>query len=152
MSSAFQYRPDALGHWEEKTALMKQPPDILVTHGPPRHCLDQQDFHRAGCPYLAEMVHQVRPGLMVFGHIHAAYGRDDIILDGVQRAYGDVMTGWAGWGMLVWMTISVAWGRVRSYVDRILPRRSHKITTFVNVAVVAGLQNELRNPPIVVEI
>lgn len=97
--SAFRYRPDAVGHCEEMLALMKPPPDILVTHGPPRHYLDQRVFHRAGCPYLAGMVHQVRPRLVVFGPIHAAYGRDDIILDGVQRAYGDVMAGWVGWGM-----------------------------------------------------
>ncbi|KAK8050081.1 hypothetical protein PG994_011811 [Apiospora phragmitis] len=150
--SAFQYRPDALDHWEEKMALMEQPPDILITHGPPRHYLDQRDFHRAGCPYLADMVHRLRPRLMVFGHIHAAYGRDDLILDAVQRAFGGVMTGWAGWGMLAWMAILVAWGRISYYLRNFTPLGEHKITTFVNAAVVVGQQNELRNPPIVVEI
>ncbi|KAK8055754.1 hypothetical protein PG993_000981 [Apiospora rasikravindrae] len=150
--SAFQYRPDALDHWEEKMALIEQPPDILVTHGPPRHYLVQRDFHRAGCPYLAEMVHRLRPRLMVFGHIHAAYGREDRILDGVQRVYDEVMTGWAGWGMLARMAISVVWGRFNYYLSKCLSRREQKITTFVNAAVVAGQQNELHNPPIVVEI
>ncbi|KAK7940758.1 uncharacterized protein PG986_013145 [Apiospora aurea] len=150
--SAFQYRPDALDHWEEKMALMKQPPDILVTHGPPRHYLDQRDFHRAGCPYLAEMVHRLRPRLVVFGHIHAAYGREDLVLDGVQRAYGEVMTGWSGWGMLAWMAISVACGRISYYLSKFLSQGEQKMTTFVNAAVVAGQQNELCNPPIVVEI
>ncbi|KAK8088544.1 hypothetical protein PG997_003505 [Apiospora hydei] len=150
--SAFQYRLDAVDHWEERMALMEQPPDILVTHAPPRNYLDQRDFHLAGCPYLAETVHRLRPRLMVFGHIHVAYGREDIILDGVQRAYGKVMTGWAGWGMLAWMAISVACCRIASYLSKFLPRREQKITTFVNAAVVAGQQNELRNPPIVVDI
>ncbi|KAK7988235.1 hypothetical protein PG989_008550 [Apiospora arundinis] len=152
--SAFQYRPDAVDHWEDKMALMEQPPDILVTHGPPRHHLDQRDFHRAGCPYLAEMVHRLRPRLMVFGHIHAAYGREDVTLDGVQRAYEEVMTGWAGWGMLAWMAISVAWGKAGYHLRNLMSRSERKVTvtTFVNAAVVAGPQNELHNPPIVVEL
>lgn len=62
------------------------------------------------------------------------------------------MTGWAGWGMLAWMAISVAWGRFSYYLDKLLPQKGRKTTTFANAAVVAGLQNELRNPPIVVEI
>ncbi len=149
--SAFQYRPDALDHWEERTALMARNPDILVTHGPPRHHLDQRDFHRAGCPYLAEWVYHLRPRLMVFGHIHASYGREDVVLDGVQRAYSEIMTGWSGWGALAWMAILAAWGRLVSILGGNLWRDS-KVTTFVNAAVVAGPQNELRNPPIVVEI
>lgn len=153
-TSAFQYRPNALDHWDHKMGdLIGGSPrlDILVTHGPPRHHLDQRDFYRAGCPYLADKVYDLRPRLMVFGHIHAAYGREDTILDGVQKAYGDVMIGWSGWGTLAWMAISVAWGRVSSMLNQCV-QRDDRLTTFVNAAVVAGRENELRNPPIVVEI
>ena len=51
---------------------------------------------------------------MVFGHIDVAYGREDTVLDSVQRLYSEVMTGWSGWGMLTWMAVLVAWGRMDS--------------------------------------
>lgn len=47
--------------------------DILVTHGPPKHCRD------GGCgdPALATYVQWVKPKLHVFGHVHHARGVTD---------------------------------------------------------------------------
>ncbi|KJR89658.1 uncharacterized protein SPSK_06407 [Sporothrix schenckii 1099-18] len=47
--SAFQYRPDCPTHWSQRLRAFSpaQPPDILVTHGPPKLHRDQRDFYRA---------------------------------------------------------------------------------------------------------
>ncbi|EQK99589.1 phosphoesterase [Ophiocordyceps sinensis CO18] len=146
--SAFQYLPSNSRHWEDVFASADITPHIVVTHGPPYLHLDRRDFHRAGCPYLAEEVYRIRPRLHVFGHIHASYGREDVVLDGVQRTYEEVMTGWAGWASLVGMAIVIAWARV----ERVLRGPGQeKTTTFVNAAVVGGPHNELQNAPTVIE-
>ncbi|KAL1867251.1 hypothetical protein VTK73DRAFT_4264 [Phialemonium thermophilum] len=148
---AFQYRPeDVASHWEGKIGLPT--PDVLVTHGPPRLHLDSRDFHRAvGCPYLAECVAEIRPRLAVFGHIHVSYGREDVILDGLQRALEKVDVGWGRWGTVIWMATLLLWERVGSRIP--VPRR-HKdtLTTFVNAAVVGGPRNELVNQPAVIKL
>ena len=45
--------------------------DILVTHCPPQHILDD---HGLGCPELADCVVHVQPRLHVFGHKHDSRG------------------------------------------------------------------------------
>ncbi|KJZ73116.1 hypothetical protein HIM_07500 [Hirsutella minnesotensis 3608] len=144
--SAFQYPPNNTTHWENVFQDIPKDIDIIITHGPPRLHLDKRDFHRAGCPYLAEEIYRIRPRLNVFGHIHASYGREDVVLDGVESAYQTVMIGWAGWGTILWMGIKVAVGRVKKSLG--LPG-SGKTTSFVNAAAVGGPSNELRNDPIV---
>jgi len=149
--SAFQYRPDDENHWAARFASLDEIPDIVVTHGPPKHHLDARDFHRAGCSYLAEEIARIRPRLVVFGHIHASYGREDVVLDDVQRGYEEVMTGWAGWERIVWMTVLVFWRKVTA-MFRGSHVRGDKTATFVNAAVAGGAKNELRNEPIVVKL
>jgi predicted phosphohydrolase len=63
---------DRKRHW----ARIPEGLDILVTHGPPFAILDHgpRSERREGCPQLFEAVFQARPGLHVFGHIHAGYG------------------------------------------------------------------------------
>ncbi|KIH87414.1 hypothetical protein SPBR_05158 [Sporothrix brasiliensis 5110] len=156
--SAFQYRPDCPTHWSERLRAFSpaQPPDILVTHGPPKLHRDQRDFYRAGCAYLAEQVARLRPRLCVFGHIHAAYGREDVLVDAVRWQHDTVAIGWAGWAGVVWMLMLVVWAKTTAMLAaplRIMGiRHDEKVTTFVNAAVVGGPDNKLRNPPIVVEI
>jgi hypothetical protein len=87
----------------------------------------------------------------VFGHIHASYGREDVVLNGVQKAYEEVMTEWAGWERVIWMAALVLWTRLRGSIG-IFGAREEKTTTFVNAAFVGGAKNELRNDPIVVEL
>lgn len=148
--SAFQYRLDDVNHWSSRFAsLHHSKPDILVTHSPPRHHLDARGFYRAGCPYLAEEVASLCPRLVVFGHIHASYGREDVVMDGVQRSYELIMTGWAGWGRLVWMTALVAWARLKRLCR--VESSTAKTTTFVNAAVVGVPKNELKNDAITVK-
>jgi hypothetical protein len=147
--SAFQYHPSDSRHWDGIFASLDRKPQIVVTHGPPRLHLDSRDFHRAGCPYLAEEVYRLRPRLHIFGHIHAASGREDVVLDKMQRAYAEVMTGWASWGTLVWMAIMLAWARVKY---AFFGQGEDKNTTFINAALVGGPDNELRNAPIVIDI
>ncbi|KAI8714035.1 Metallophos domain-containing protein [Fusarium sp. LHS14.1] len=148
-TSAFQYRPDDELQWSTLFSSLDIKPDIVVTHGPPRHHLDARDFHRAGCPYLAEEIAQICPRLVVFGHIHVSYGREDVVLDAVQRAYEEVMTGWAGWMTVGWMAIAVLRAKLKGLV---LPNRDQERTIFVNASVVSGPDNALENEPIVVEL
>ncbi|KAG6368798.1 hypothetical protein INS49_003012 [Diaporthe citri] len=146
--SAFQYRPDNHSHWAERLGSLT--PDILVSHSPPKLHLDLRDFHRAGCPYLAEEVNRIRPRLVVFGHIHASYGREDVVLNATRAAYDQVLIGWGGWETVLRMAILVLWAKVEGLFERGRPK--DKSTAFVNAAVVGGANNELRNPPVVVEL
>lgn len=146
--SAFQYRPDNHSHWTERLGPLT--PDILVSHGPPKLHLDSRDFHRAGCPYLAEEVTRIRPRLVVFGHIHASYGREDVVLDAARSAYDAVLIGWGGWETLARMAVLVLWAKLKAFSG--WGRQKEKTTAFVNAAVVGGPGNELRNPPVVVEL
>lgn len=148
-NSAFQYHPNNPQHWEHVFATLKGKLDILITHGPPKLHLDKRDVHRAGCPYLAEEISRLRPRISVFGHIHASYGREDVVLDSAQRIYEEAMIGWAGWSSLVWMTVLVAWTRIKALVRK---QSDNKLTTFINAAVVGGPRNELQNEPIVIDI
>lgn len=151
--SAFQYPPESPDLWHDKLSAQKDhlPPDILITHGPPKLHLDKRDFHRAGCPYLSVEVARLRPRLHVFGHIHAAHGREEVVLDGVQRAYEDVMVGWGGWATLARMAALVALASAWWVVRGCRPVEGSG-TTFVNAAVVGGRRNELVHEPVVVEL
>ncbi|TPX13864.1 uncharacterized protein E0L32_005808 [Thyridium curvatum] len=150
--SAFQYRPDSAENtWERILGSTSPKPDIIITHGPPRLHLDARDFHRAGCPHLAEHIARIRPRLHVFGHIHACCGREDIVLDRVQRYYEDVMNQWAGWGAVLSLAWLVAWDLVARVLLRVRRDRG-PITAFINASIVGGPQNEIRNRPVEIEI
>ncbi|KAL9620013.1 MAG: hypothetical protein Q9160_005390 [Pyrenula sp. 1 TL-2023] len=63
--------------------------DILVTHTPPKwhHDLSHPPWNGHGCEWLLKECWRVKPTLHVFGHIHAAPGREAVFWDDVQRAY-----------------------------------------------------------------
>lgn len=149
--SAFQYSPDPQ-FWTQVFAPLRTKPDILVTHGPPKFHLDARDFHRAGCPYLSGEVARIRPRLHVFGHIHASYGREDAVLDGMQRAYEDVMLGWGSWGAVGWMLACTIWEELALILRGFRPREVKLTTTFINAAVVGGSANKLANPAVVFDL
>lgn len=149
--SAFQYGPDP-DFWAERLASLGTTPNVLVTHGPPKFHLDARDFHRAGCPYLAQEVARIRPRLHVFGHIHASYGREDAVLDGMQRAFEDVMVGWGGWETVGWMMARTIWEGLTWLLRGFRTREADLTTTFINAAVVGGPQNGLLNQAMVFEL
>lgn len=149
--SAFQYPPNDPDPWGEKFASLKSAPDIVVTHGPPKLHLDARDFHRAGCPYLSQEISLLKPKLHVFGHIHTGYGREDVVLDAAQRAYEDIMIGWAGWEAVVWMATLVLWSKIW-WLLRGGKSLQGRPTTFINAALVGGSKNKLVHQPIVFDL
>jgi hypothetical protein len=54
--------------------------DILISHGPPLGILDivPGSNHHAADPELLQAVQRVQPMLHVFGHIHGAYGNEEL--------------------------------------------------------------------------
>ncbi|KAJ0118524.1 hypothetical protein J7T55_009307 [Diaporthe amygdali] len=147
-TSAFQYQSDP-EYWTETFAPLRTIPDILVTHGPPKFHLDARGAQRAGCPYLSWEVARMRPRLHVFGHIHASYGCEDAVLDGMQRAYEEVMTGWGGWETVGWMTVRTIWEQLAWLFRGFRVRQECLTTTFINAAVVGGPDNSLVNQAVV---
>lgn len=85
----FERRDPELGYPEAKRTWAKIPDklDVLITHGPPKDILDlAPGERRVGCPILRERVLKVKPKLHLFGHIHGAYGVDEV--EGVR--FGNV--------------------------------------------------------------
>lgn len=48
--------------------------DILVTHVPPKYCLDGANGENRGCQALLDRLNDVSVKLHCFGHIHSGYG------------------------------------------------------------------------------
>lgn len=141
---AFQYSP-IRDIW---TNAVPNDTDILLVHGPPKGHLDSTG---KGCPHLLREIRRVRPRLVVFGHIHAGYGREEISYDdGVQRAYDSVMTTDRGLGAVVsasfwvglqWLCLVLSMGHCS--MDK--PGDA----TFVNAAVLGVQGKEQREPMII---
>lgn len=49
--------------------------DVLLTHAPPLGPHAGSDFAHRGCPHLTSFIRQVRPKLVVHGHIHEYEGK-----------------------------------------------------------------------------
>lgn len=141
--SAFQHLPSE-DVWTEKVPIHT---DIILTHGPPRGHLD--GFKKSGCAFLSQEVVRVRPGLVVYGHIHVGHGIEDMVYDRVWTKYEQILGQRGGWGCLVGMAWAIIWGYLipRSWQQ---PERG---TTFVNAAVVEGWENHIvKNEAVVVQI
>ena len=138
--SAFQYS-SLEDPWTGKV-----PPntDILLTHGPPRGYLDGPK--KAGCASLAQEVMQARPQLVVCGHIHVGYGKQEVVYDGVEKAFEDIMQHRGSWGALCKMAGKVLLG----YSVPTIWRKKEKSTTFVNAAVVEGWKDHVARKKAVV--
>lgn len=62
-------------HWD----LIPETVDVLLTHGPPSGVLDLcADGERAGCVDLLNKVKKIKPRIHAFGHIHEAYGMEEL--------------------------------------------------------------------------
>ncbi|MBC8147590.1 MAG: metallophosphatase domain-containing protein [Bacteroidetes bacterium] len=64
--------PDIKLHWDD----IPVNTDILITHGPPFGTLDKVigRTDNLGCEELAKRIHEIKPKIHVFGHIHSGYG------------------------------------------------------------------------------
>jgi Calcineurin-like phosphoesterase len=72
--------------------------DILLTHGPPKWHLDANAL---GDEYLLRELSRLKPKLIVFGHIHAGYGREVVTFDQVGNAFEDIVFGKKGaWSLM----------------------------------------------------
>ena len=144
MHSAFQY-PRNNDFWSKN--VIPDNTDILLTHGPPWGHLDGA-LH-LGCRYLAQAVEELRPRLVVCGHVHAGYGEKKVRYDNLRRLYDDVERGWSGWGAIPLMLLQLvgvkAASALRSAIGSPKPGRC---TQLINAAVV-GDDGKVRNLPVV---
>lgn len=74
---AFNLQPDEL---RDKWALIPEGIDILVVHGPPFGFGDavqrgKDDIELCGCKHLLARIQELKPRLVVFGHIHEGRGQ-----------------------------------------------------------------------------
>ncbi|HRJ31311.1 MAG: metallophosphatase domain-containing protein [Cyclobacteriaceae bacterium] len=61
---------------EQHTQKIPNDTDILITHGPPYGILDANvKGEHCGCPSLLSKIQEVKPKLLICGHIHEGYGR-----------------------------------------------------------------------------
>jgi hypothetical protein len=73
---AFNGRPDEL---KQKWALMPDALDVIMVHGPPHGYGDAVPrgggvMEHTGCPHLLRRIEEIRPRLVVYGHIHEGRG------------------------------------------------------------------------------
>lgn len=67
--------PDIARHW----ALIPDDTELLITHGPAWGILDQlRHGESVGCQDLLQRIQQVKPRIHVSGHIHEAYGAQQV--------------------------------------------------------------------------
>ncbi|KAJ6260156.1 rhamnogalacturonate lyase [Drechslerella dactyloides] len=128
---AFQYLRSE-DFWKDK---IPADVDILVTHGPPRHYLD----NHAGCISLLQDIWRVRPKLHVFGHIHSARGYHVLDFTPIQKKYEILSDGRGG----VWEMIVLAWSLVVAHLLSLAYiREGQHETILINAAMVKGLKND----------
>lgn len=141
---AFQY-PPIRDVW---TSTVPDDTDVLLVQGPPK---DYLDLEGKGCPNLLKEVRRVRPRLVVFGHIHAGHGREEVVWDrGVESAYGAAMVGSARWSAVMAATGWIVWEWAMAILC--LPprkRRNAAVGTLVNAAMLAGKDNTPQDPTVV---
>ncbi|KAL4923223.1 uncharacterized protein BDV17DRAFT_296559 [Aspergillus undulatus] len=89
--STFQYPPSSSQRtWSNK---VPSDTDIQIVHSPPCLHLDIDPspgangigLRHSGDAHLTTEIGRVRPRLIVFGHIHVGYGRENVVLDVVRR-------------------------------------------------------------------
>lgn len=141
---AFQYPPirDVWSH------TVPDDTDVLLVHGPPKGHLDLEG---KGCPKLLREIRRVRPRLVVFGHIHAGHGREDVVWDsGIQGAYDRTMMGDAKWGVVVAAIWWATWESVMLMPCLgLFKRRNAAVGTLINAAMLVGRDNKTMDATVV---
>ncbi|KAG5917596.1 hypothetical protein E4U42_007184 [Claviceps africana] len=122
--------------------------DILLTHGPPRAYLD---MNGKGCPHLLREIAKKRPPLVVFGHIHAGHGIQEVAYHGLEGGYQRVMADEGNWAvvlaMFFWLLVS--WSSTL-VPEALLPSRKPR-GRMVNAAI-GGATDQRQYPATVVQI
>jgi hypothetical protein len=138
---AFQY-PPIRDVW---TGVVPLAADVLLMHGPPRWHLDANAL---GDDFLLQELRRVNVKLVVFGRIHAGYGREVVQFNRVGNAFEDIVFRRKRLWLLAKMAPYLL--NTRIFGGRIGSRP--KVTELVNAAVVGGRHNEETRDPIIVHI
>lgn len=158
---AFQYELDE-DYWRDA---IPSDADVVVTHTPPKHILDQWDGNPEGCPSLYREIQRISPKLHVFGHVHPGYGRELVIWDTVSyeshslRHQFHEMKNTDGRisrlkmfslliiRMLICLMISIV-----NIFPALRRKRSGRKTIFVNAAAASPDGTYMKNSPVVVDL
>ena len=73
----FFFSDDVSGRYKQSIEQIPENTDVLITHRPPHHILDQAGNINYGCPDLLQRVLEITPRYHLFGHIHDAYGMQE---------------------------------------------------------------------------
>ena len=142
---AFQY-PPIRNVWTDR---IPKGADVVVTHGPPKGYLDRPGpgVESKGCPHLLREIARARPRLVVFGHIHAGWGRETVRWTALDQTFSQFMCmdedlegpreSWIRWRtvarMMVWWLVTwlqtmVGWNTRHRREER------EPMTTMLNAA------------------
>lgn len=138
---AFQY-PVIRDVWTKK---IPDSIDVVVVHGPPAL---HRDIKKQGDGYLLRELRRVKPQLVVFGHVHDGYGQDNLLHDGVQRGWEDIMLQRGELLSVLQMTFWMAMALLKALLG--LPQPA--LTKLINAAVAPGAKDKSKKEPIVLEI
>ncbi|KAG5986233.1 hypothetical protein E4U54_005535 [Claviceps lovelessii] len=145
---AFQY-PPIRDVWADAV-----PPDtdILLTHGPPRAYLD---MNGKGCPHLLREISKKRPPLVVFGHIHAGHGIQEVAYGGLEGAYQRIMADEGNWavvlGMVFWLLLSWSKTLVPSALLSSRAEKNGKLRGRMVNAAMGGCNDQKQYPATVIQ-
>lgn len=69
---------------KERWSAIPEDTNILISHGPPKGILDRviRGAEHVGCELLRDRIFEIKPNVVSFGHIHEAYGQEEI--DGIR--------------------------------------------------------------------
>ncbi|KAG8717215.1 hypothetical protein FRC09_014609 [Ceratobasidium sp. 395] len=139
---AFQY-PKGAG--AEIWNSIPQNTDVLITHGPANaHC----DRDGLGCEDFLGRMWQVRPRVLVCGHIHAGRGIERLEWDGIQKQWEWTVKKRrdAGWWDVVAMVYEIVCGCLKNRTSK------KEGSIVVNCAIVGGARDQLVRDAVVVDI
>ncbi|KAG9098101.1 hypothetical protein FS749_004685 [Ceratobasidium sp. UAMH 11750] len=139
---AFQYpKESGAKRWKS----LPEETGVLVTHGPPHaHC----DRDGLGCEYLLQRLWEIRPKIMICGHIHAGRGVEQLEWDRVQQLWESAVRKRkeVGWWDVVVTTLAL----IRGWVERLGSKGDRSVV--VNCAVVGGVRDQLVRDAVVIDI
>jgi Calcineurin-like phosphoesterase len=104
---AFQYPPEQ-DIWHDK---IPSDANVIITHGPP--ALHLNGTPHSGDRFLAREIASKKPRLVVFGHVSASRGRQDVLFDKSMHLHDEAVKGAAGWGKLVGESVGVGMARLK---------------------------------------